>query len=214
MGPEVETTFVPIAGEGITSATSNIVVFAHGAGGSMNDPLLVDLSSRLIARGLGVVRFPFLYRALGKKLPDRMPVLESTYRDVLSKLRETHPRARLIIGGKSMGGRVASHLVAAGEEVAGLCLLSYPLQPQRPSKTDRTTHLKAITKPVFLAQGTRDPFGGPNEVARYLNMKRTKVVTVEGGDHDLNVLRSANKSRDAVLEEVAAELATWSHAIT
>lgn len=199
---------VPLVKEGEGARASTWFVLAHGAGGSMDDPLLVGLSSRLAARGFGVVRFSFLYRALGKKLPDRMPILETTYREVLSALRKKHRKARWIIGGKSMGGRVASHLVAAGEDVAGLCLLSYPLLPPRKSKTDRITHLASISRPVVLVQGTRDPFGGPDAVAAHLHASAT-VIAVEGGDHDLCVPRSLRRTRDEVLDQVAEGIKGW-----
>ncbi|MBK6518764.1 MAG: alpha/beta fold hydrolase [Polyangiaceae bacterium] len=134
-------------------------VLAHGAGGSRHDPLLVAVGGALRERGHAVVRFDFLYRALGRKLPDRAPILEATFQAVLARVRAERPRGSgpLIIGGKSMGGRMASRIVAAGEPASGLLLLSYPLHPAKRLSELRTEHLTRIAIPTLFVQGTRDP---------------------------------------------------------
>lgn len=165
-------------------------VLAHGAGGSRNDPLLVELGGALCERGHAVVRFDFLYRALGRKLPDRAPILEATFQAVLARVRAELPRGSgpLIIGGKSMGGRMASRIVAGGEPADGLLLLSYPLHPaKRPSEL-RVEHLPRVAIPTLFVQGTRDPLCDLSllrpELAR---MPRAELLVLEAANHDLRV---------------------------
>ena len=186
-------------------------VFAHGAGGNMNDRGVVQTANALRARGLGVVRFNFLYREKKSSRPDPMPRLKDTFAAVVARTRtEVKPRV-LIIGGRSMGGRAGSMLAAEGFECDGLLLLAYPLHP--PGKPDqlRDAHLPAIRVPVICFNGTRDPFCTPSLMDEVLKRVKTdwEMHWVEGADHSFHVLKSSGKTDGEVLESIADSTAVW-----
>ncbi len=184
---------------------ARVFVLAHGAGGSRLDPLLVGLGERLAAAGQGVVRFDFRYRAEGRKLPDRAPVCEATYRDVVSEVRRRFD-GPLWLGGKSMGGRMASHLAAAGDAMAGLVLLGYPLHPAKQPAKLRKDHLPSIRVPTLFVQGTRDNLADLALLRPIVAAMAApvKLHVVDGGDHSLSVPKSSGRTRDQVLDEVAS----------
>ena len=206
-GGEVEASL-----EGPPDSTS-LVVLAHGAGAGKDHPFMGSFAAGLAAAGLRVARFNFLYTTIGKKAPDRQPVLEETYRAVVDDLRSRESPRLLFIGGKSMGGRIASH-IAAGEdpvETDGLIFLGYPLHP--PGKPDRIRdqHLAEITAPMLFVEGTRDPFC-PLETLRKALEKvsaPTEVTVIDGGDHSFKVPKSSGRSNAAALEEVVEAVAHW-----
>ena len=159
------------------------VALAHGAGAPMDSPFLNDVAKGIADGGYRVARFEFPYmharRAGGKSgAPDRERVLREAW---LEAIRELGP-ARLVIGGKSLGGRIAS-LVADAAGVRGLLCFGYPFHP--PGKPDRlrTAHLADLATPALVLQGTRDPFGGPEEVSGYRLSRAIRVVWVPDGDH-------------------------------
>src|SRR5262245_287449 len=151
-------------------------VFAHGAGAGQSHPFMVRYARGLAERGLDVVTFNFAYMEAGRKSPDRAPVLEETFRRVIvAAAAHRHVTARrLLIGGKSMGGRMATHLAAARESwpdkappLDGVVVFGYPLNPPGgPSRVspDRVSHLVRIAVPTLIVQGTRDSFGGPDDI--------------------------------------------------
>ena len=189
-------------------ASKNGVLFvlAHGAGGSMTDPLLVDLTSALHEKGHGVARFNFAYRDEGRKLPDRAPALEATYREVIEQLRRDVPHRKLVIGGKSMGGRMASHLAAQGDQLDGLLLLGYPLHPPKRPEKLRDAHLSSIRIPTLFIQGTRDPLCDLALLEpRVRKMGKTAtLVVIDEGDHSLVVPKRSGKSRDEVIAGIVS----------
>lgn len=189
-----------------TTKNGVLFVLAHGAGGSMTDPLLVELTRALREKCHGVARFNFAYRDEGRKLPDRAPALEATYREVIERLRRDVPHRKLVIGGKSMGGRMASHLAAQGDELDGLLLLGYPLHPpKRPDKL-RDAHLSSIRIPTLFVQGTRDPLCDL-ALLRPRVRKMGKIATlvvIDGGDHSLVVPKRSGKSRDDVIAAIVS----------
>ncbi|WP_309714245.1 alpha/beta fold hydrolase [Pseudolysinimonas sp.] len=163
------------------------LVLAHGAGAAMDSPGMSDLASRIAARGVRVVRFEFAYmasRRIGvRRPPPRADTLLDEYRAVLAEVG-----GRPVIGGRSMGGRVASMIADAGfaaGSVAGLVCLSYPWHPPAASDRPRIEHLADLTVPTLIVQGTRDPFGSPAEVAGYGLSSAIEVLWLEDGDHDL-----------------------------
>ncbi len=190
-------------------SSTSWLVLTHGAGGTIDDPLTAGLASRLRARGLGVLETTFLYRAEGRRMPDRMIVLERTLREVTDYLVKRAKPARLFLGGKSMGGRVAARIAKTVPSASGVCLLSYPLHP--PSKiteanlVDRRETLRTIGLPTFVAQGTNDPFGGPTEIAQIL--PAATLFSVEGGDHDLAITRGVVSK--TTLDELATRLVAF-----
>lgn len=175
------------------------LVLAHGAGAPQTHPFMVDIATRLGARGLDVVTFNFLYAERGDKLPDRNDVLEACWRAAIASVRARAglPTSRLFLGGKSMGGRIASQVAAAGDglTIEGLVLLGYPLHPPGKPKTRRDAHLSRIPFSMLFVQGTRDELGTAEEIrALARTLTDAHVHAVEGGDHSL-ALRKRGLSR-------------------
>jgi len=187
-----------------------ILVLAHGAGAPMDSPFMAAIAGRLAAAGIRVVRFEFPYMAArrqggGKRPPDRQPVLLEHWRVVIAALGGPD---RLVVGGKSMGGRMAS-LIAAELSPRGLVCLGYPFHPPgKPEKT-RTEHLADLAVPSLILQGTRDPFGKPDEVAAYTLSPDLTVEWIEDGDHDLKPRKSSGRSHGQALDEAAAAVAAF-----
>lgn len=184
---------------------SATLVLAHGAGAPMDSPFMNAMAERLSRRGHRVVRFEFPYmtgrRTDGRKRPpDRQPVLIDTWRSVVAALGGPQ---RLVIGGKSMGGRMAS-LLAAEDGARGLVCLGYPFHPPgRPERT-RVEHLGALAVPTLIVQGTRDPFGTVDDVAGYRLSPAVSLAWIADGDHDLKPRRASGRSHDDALDEAAA----------
>ena len=160
-------------------------VLAHGAGAPMNTPFMNSVARGLAAGGVRVVRFEFPYmrarRETGRRggAPDREPVLRNSWKKVVEKLGGGR---KVVIGGKSMGGRIAS-MVADEVGARGLVCLGYPFHPPgRPDKL-RTEHLETLATPALIVQGTRDAFGTPEDVAGYALSDAIRVVWLEDGDH-------------------------------
>jgi predicted alpha/beta-hydrolase family hydrolase len=174
----------------------------------MTDPLLVDLAKALHARRHGVARFNFAYRDEGRKLPDRAPKLEATYREVIERVRSDVPHRKLVIGGKSMGGRMASHLAAQGDPLDGLLLLGYPLHPPKQPEKLRDAHLKDIRVPTLFVQGTRDPLCDLALLKpRVKKMGKVATLLVIGdADHSLVVPKRSGRDRKSVIAEVVAAI--------
>ncbi len=166
------------------------VILAHGAGAPMDSPFMTTIADLLAARGMAVVRFEFPYMAGRrsddkKRPPDRAPVLLDAWRHHIQHWRDRSPSTRLMIGGKSMGGRIAS-MVADEMSVDGLVCLGYPFHP--PGKPDklRTDHLQNLKTPTLIVQGDRDPFGTRAEVLQYDLSSAITVQWIDDGDHDLS----------------------------
>jgi predicted alpha/beta-hydrolase family hydrolase len=188
-----------------------LLVLAHGAGAGQNHPFMVKMARGLAARGIGVVTFDFPYMHAGRKVPDRAPVLEDCFRRVIDVVREWAPELsrRLFIGGKSMGGRMATHLAAQGVDgLHGTLALGYPLHP--PGKPDqlRTAHLPAIRTPLLIIQGERDAFGTPEELRPIVETlgAQVRLHVVQGGDHSLTV---RGRNADEVYSDVMDVAAGW-----
>jgi predicted alpha/beta-hydrolase family hydrolase len=207
-GEETSAVFEPATGR---AEPGVVFVCAHGAGGNMNDRGLVQTANALRERGLGVVRFNFLYKEKKSGRPDPMPRLKECYTAVVTRARqELHPKT-LIIGGRSMGGRAASMLAADGFECDGLLLLAYPLHP--PGRPDqlRDAHLPAIKVPVICFNGTRDPFCTPSLMEEVLKRVTTswEMHWVEGADHSFHVPKSSGKTDVQVVAEIADASRAW-----
>jgi uncharacterized protein len=195
-----------------------LLVLAHGAGADQRHRVLRTFATGIAARGVDVVTFNFLYTEQRRKTPDRAPVLETTWTAVIDEIAEdVAPTTRLVIGGKSMGGRIASQVLAQlpgtpqWARVSGLVLLGYPLHP--PGKPDqlRTSHLPNLRVPVLLVQGTRDAFGTREEVVPVFQALPTRVDIefVEQGDHSFAVPKSTGLSEADVLTRVCDRVAGW-----
>jgi predicted alpha/beta-hydrolase family hydrolase len=169
---------------------------------------MVAMARTVASRGIEVVTFDFLYAASRRRAPDRPEVLEATWRGVIDWARTRRP-PHLFIGGKSMGGRIATQVAAQPEvDVAGLVLLGYPLHPPgQPSKL-RTAHLPSVRAPMLFVQGARDAFGTPEELAPYLKgrARGTRIFVVEGGDHSLARPKSSGATLADTMATVADEI--------
>ncbi|NVJ67105.1 MAG: dienelactone hydrolase family protein [Gammaproteobacteria bacterium] len=178
------------------------LVLAHGAGANSNSEFMVQMSSLIGNQDIKVLRFDFPYmqgrQATGKKSPpDRMPKLEAAFLEQL----ETLPQKNLFIGGKSMGGRVAT-MIAEQVKPSGVICFGYPFHPPgKPEKT-RTEHLKTLQTPTLIIQGSRDTFGKPEEVASYDLSSKIQVKWLDDGNHSLETLK-----RSAITTEQAWQLA-------
>jgi len=192
-----------------TPRASTMLVLAHGAGTSMDHPSLVALQHRLAERGTTVVTFDFPYRARGRGMPDRLPVLVDAYAAVLAAIRLESP-ARLFIGGRSMGGRVASHVAAAGTPVAGLVFLGFPLHPPGKPGTTRAAHLGSIRAPMLFVQGTRDAFARRDLLMDVLrDLPAATLHEVPDADHGFHVPKRTGKTDDDVQREIADVITRW-----
>ena len=199
------------------AAPRRAVILAHGAGSDMHAPILRYLQEGLARDGALAIRFNFPYREQGRKAPDRAPLLEATWRAVLAALRAQPEFASLplILGGRSMGGRMASHLAAAGDPCEGLVLLGYPLHPARRPDKLRSAHLPAIRCPMLFVQGTRDPLCDLDLLQRELAGVSVpwQLQRIEGGDHSFALPRRLGRSEAEVWAEIRASVARWLQAL-
>ena len=142
------------------------LVLAHGAGAGQMSQFMVKAARELAARGLTIATFDFPYMAAGRKVPDRAPVLEGAWLNAIDEARQQFGSLPLFIGGKSMGGRMASHVAAHGSvgTISGLVFLGYPLHPPGRPDQRRDAHLPAIAQPMLFVQGSRDTFGTAEEI--------------------------------------------------
>ncbi|HVL32694.1 MAG TPA: alpha/beta family hydrolase [Actinomycetota bacterium] len=177
---------------------TDYLVLGHGAGAPMHAPKLVTYADYLASRGIGVVRFNFPYTEAGRKAPDRQPVLEECYTAVAQAVASR--AKRLFLGGRSMGGRIGTHVAANGFHCDGLVLLSYPLHPPGKPEKLRTAHLPDINAPMLFVQGSRDTFATPALLHDTIESLPTATLyVVKGADHGHSV-------RGRTMEDVAREL--------
>jgi hypothetical protein len=182
------------------------IVLAHGAGAAMDSRFMNVIAEGLAHEGSRVARFEFPYmraRREGRRrgAPDREPVLLDAWREVIADLGGG---ARLVIGGKSMGGRIAS-MVADECEVSGLVCLGYPFHAPGKPVGARIKHLAAMRTPVLIVQGTRDTFGGREEVEKYKLSPHTRIVWIDDGDHSFKPrARSVRSEADNLGAAIAA----------
>ena len=190
------------------------LLLAHGAGANQLHSFMRLIADGLAARGFDVMTFNFLYTEQGRSAPDNKAKLESCYRAVIQEASKHKKlkKNRLLIGGKSMGGRIASQVVAEGEDgVGGLVFLGYPLHPPGQPEKLRTEHWQSIKVPSLFVQGTRDPFGGPDELRPHIKKHRLKadIYAIETGDHSFKVQKSAGLTQNEVYENIMNRIAEW-----
>ncbi len=195
------------------------LILAHGAGAGQNSAFMVKFATALASRRIETITFNFAYTEAGRRVPDRNDRLEAAWRRMIAAYRggEVGTQARqLAIGGKSMGGRIASQVAAAdGEGIAGLVFLGYPLHPPgRPDKL-RSAHLPQVRSPMLFVQGSRDTFGTPDELAPILETLRApaELVVIEDGDHSFKVRKTAPLSQAAVFEFILDAVERWLRAL-
>ena len=186
------------------------LLLAHGAGAPMDSPFMALLAQAFLDAGLTVARFEFPYMAARredgrKRPPNRMPALLDAVRDAYEKCCAEY-EGPVYIGGKSMGGRVASMLADELNARALLCF-GYPFHPPgKPEKT-RVDHLGDVSTPTLIVQGTRDPFGKPDEVRQYALSQQVTVHWLDTGDHDFKPLKASGQTQQQLISQAATRAA-------
>ncbi len=192
-------------------AEKPVIILAHGSGNDMQSPFLETITEQLEYKGLNVIRFNFPYKVAGKKFPDRSEILENSWRLVIRFVLENLQFKSLYIGGKSMGGRIATIIAGDFPEIKGLIFLGYPLHP--PGKFDniRDEFLYLLSVPMLFIQGTRDPFARMDLLQQTLSHLRNRATLhwIEGGEHSFKVLVRSGHNYPDILKRVAGIVADW-----
>ena len=194
-----------------------LYVLAHGAGAGMRHSFMQETAERLHSLGIASLRYEFPYMASGGRRPDPPAVLERTVQTAIEMAAQLLPGVPIIAGGKSMGGRMTSQLLAKdpGLAVRGVAFLGFPLHyPKQPART-RAQHLFDVVHPMLFVQGTRDTladFDLMKQVVGELGPRATLHV-VEGGDHSFAVLKRSGRTADMVMTEIAHAIGSWSQAL-
>ena len=193
-------------GEGET-----VLVLGHGAGGDRSSPFLTSMAAALASGGRCVVLYNFPYSDRRARRPDPAEILEMTTQEVGAAVRERMGARHLIHGGKSMGGRIASQVVAKGAPADGLVFLGYPLHPPCRPDTLRDRHLPAIPVPMLFLQGTRDAFARWDLLTAVIERLGAKahLHPFEGADHSFKLPKKAGRTDDSVREEILRTTQTW-----
>jgi predicted alpha/beta-hydrolase family hydrolase len=198
-----------------TTPVGAALILGHGAGAGQRSTFMVDFAQAISALGVDVVTFNFLYIEQHRRIPDRGPVLEACYRSVIAAVHAEVASAKhaLFIGGKSMGGRIATQVAAADRTlpIAGLLLLGYPLHSPGRREDRRDKHLPGIGRPMLFVQGTRDGFGTPAELAPVVDVvgSSASIYPVTGGDHSLKLARKDPTAQAAVYDDVQRKMVEW-----
>jgi len=211
---EIETEYrAPRRGKG---RADRAVLLAPGAGSDMHAPAITVVADALAAAGVPVMTFNFPYRTAGRRAPDRAPVLEAATRRAAGELAERArlPANRVVLGGRSMGGRMGSQVVGAVDDplpALGLVLLGYPLHPPGRPETLRVEHFAKIQAPALFVSGTRDAFATPAELKRHTRRIKGPVTLhwLDTCDHGFKPLKASGRTPASVLDEVAAVVTGW-----
>ncbi len=183
------------------------LVLAHGAGAPMDSPFMNAVASGVAKEGFRVLRFEFPYmharRGGKRKPPDREPVLRHAWLDAIGEAAGKKGPSSVAIGGKSMGGRIAS-MVADEAGVAGLVCLGYPFHPPGQPDKLRVAHLEGLGTPALIVQGERDTFGNREEIARYHLSKKIRIFLLPDGDHSFKPRASSGRTEKQNLDEAIA----------
>lgn len=198
-------------------------LLGHGAGANQLSGFMRMFAHGLAERGLDVMTFNFVYMEQGRSVPDQKSKLESCFRAVIETIAK-HRRLknnRLVVGGKSMGGRIASQVVAARADeplaldVSGLVFLGYPLHPPGNPEKLRVEHLGQIQKPMLFVQGTRDALGTPEEIQPFVKDLKppAEIFAIQGGDHSFKAPKKFGLSQENVFEAAMDEIVRWAATI-
>jgi uncharacterized protein len=193
-----------------------LLFLAHGAGNDMRAEFMTTMASLLAENGLRVCRFNFAYAERGRRSPDRQSVLEETFESVVAEVRDQTGKVPVFLGGKSLGGRIASQVVASGLSADGLVFLGYPLHPPGRPERLRNSHLLGITVPMLFVEGTRDPFCPLDTLEKVRSdlVADTRVAVINDGDHSLKVRKSSGRTTQDAWREAAAAVADWASRVS
>jgi predicted alpha/beta-hydrolase family hydrolase len=198
--------------QGPKRGNDRAVLLAHGAGADMHAAALTTVADALADAKIPSLRFNFPYKEAGRRSPDRPPVLEASVREAVAELAKLAkvPPERLVLGGRSMGGRICS-MVAASDGALGLVLLGYPLHPPGNADKLRVEHFSQLRMPVLFASGTRDAFGTPEELKRHARAIKGRVAFhwIDTGDHGFKPLKSSGVTARQALDGVAESVVTF-----
>jgi len=188
-----------------------VVVLGHGAGGTRRTPMLVALAEALESSGRAALLYNFPYAERRRRRPDPPAALEAAAREAAAKALEATGARRLVAGGRSMGGRIASQAVAGGARADGLVFLAYPLHPPGRPETLRDGHLSRIEAPMLFVQGTRDAFAREDLLLAVVERLggRAELHRVDSADHSFGVLKSSGRAPAEVQDEVRGTLLGW-----
>jgi uncharacterized protein len=191
------------------------LVLAHGAGAGQLSGFMVEAARGFAARRVTTATFDFPYMAARRKIPDRAPVLEQAWRDAVDAARSTFKRVPIFIGGKSMGGRIATHVAAQKGvgAISGILLLGYPLHPPGRPEQRRDEHLPDIAEPMLFIQGGNDTFGSGDEIRALLpRLQHAALHEIAGGDHSFRIRGGKARIEQAFVEMLDAG-AEWMRSI-
>lgn len=202
--------FLPALAEGVDRPC--IAVLGHGAGSHAHHNTMERLAGLIRDAGAGVVRFNFPYRAAGRSIPDRMPTLVESFRAVVEDVRKRFGPASLVVGGHSMGGRVASMMEAESSQADGLLLFGYPLHPPGQLEKLRDAHLPSIQTRTLQLNGTQDELCNRalmEQVAAKLEPSIYTLHWLEGADHSYQVKRASGRTAVDIDAEILTQLIAW-----
>lgn len=191
-------------------APTGVLVLAHGAGAGQRSGFMVNTCQALVARDITSATFDFDYISAGRRVPDRPLVLEAAWRRAAAEALERFGGLPLFIGGKSMGGRIATHIAAQGiHGIVGIVLLGYPLHPPGRPHQRRDAHLRDVKEPMLFVQGSLDTFGNESEMSALVSgLPRATLHIIDGGDHSFKVKGGAAAQQRAFAEAVSI-VADW-----
>ncbi len=196
---------VPVRFAGPDDAPT-LIVLAHGAGAGPDHPFMTGVRDRLIARGFGIVTFAYPYVAEGRRAPDRAATLLDAHRAVIARV--SRAGARLVLAGRSMGGRISSHLDDVG--AAAYVFLAYPLVPMGKAEPRDTSHLARLAAPMLFVQGDRDPLGPIAAIRGVVAaLGAATLMEIPDADHGFHVPKRSGLTDDEVLDRIADGVAGW-----
>ena len=202
-----------------SSADSDLLILAHGAGQDMDSAFMRAVANKLTGPTLRVLRFNFQFMQAAcdsgrRRGPDRAPKLEQCWREVADHASASLAPRRLFIGGKSMGGRMATRIAADGYHCDGLILLGYPLHPAGKPDKLRREHLSKIKPPMLFIQGSRDSLCRLDLLEPILQtLPSASLHRIDGGDHSFKLLKRLRRTEDEMFDEVAGAVRHWRSAI-
>jgi len=197
------------------------IILGHGAGANQSSSFMQLFAGGLAERGLDAMTFNFVYTEKGRNVPDPKAKLESCIRAVIEMALKQKglKENRLVIGGKSMGGRIASQVAAdacerkdpLAEKIAGLVFLGYPLHPPGNPTKLRVEHLPQVAMPMLFVQGTRDSLGTADEIQPFIKKLKlpARIYAIDGGDHSLKAPKKFGKSQEEIYSAAMNEIVSW-----
>lgn len=189
-----------------------LLVFAHGAGAGMRHATMETFARGVAGLGIATLRYRFPYRETGRRPPNPRPVLQRSVRAAVAQAKAMRPDLPLLAGGRSMGGRMASHADAIEAlDVSGFVFHAFPLHPPGKPGTERADHLSQVEKPMLFLNGTRDRLADPELLTGVCDRLGSRVTLhrVEGGDHSLHVLKRSGRRQQDVDRDAAEAVSEW-----